>query len=155
MKWEKNRQSDNIEDRRNAPGGGGGMFGGGRRRGGKGIGLGTIAIALVEIVLIGGIWYASLKASHRIAGPVFVFAREVSRFGKGELSAAIALRETDMFQPEAEQMNASFRALRARIEGVKALSAELQVAHTNGADVGPLLKKLDAELSHFTSADRH
>ena len=49
MKWEKNRQSDNIEDRRNAPGGGGGMFGGGggRRRGGKGIGLGTIAIALV------------------------------------------------------------------------------------------------------------
>ena len=48
MKWENNRQSDNIEDRRNAPGGGGGMFGGGRRRGGgKGIGLGTIAIALV------------------------------------------------------------------------------------------------------------
>ena len=50
MKWENNRQSDNIEDRRNTPGGGGGMFGGsggGRRRGGKGIGLGTIAIALV------------------------------------------------------------------------------------------------------------
>ena len=41
MKWEKNRQSDNFEDRRNVPGGGG------RRRGGKGIGLGSIAIALV------------------------------------------------------------------------------------------------------------
>ena len=49
MKWENNRQSDNIEDRRQSPGGGGGMFGGGggRRRGGKGIGLGTIVIALV------------------------------------------------------------------------------------------------------------
>jgi uncharacterized protein len=48
MKWENNRQSDNIEDRRDQPGGGGGMFGGGgRRTGGKGIGLGTIAIALV------------------------------------------------------------------------------------------------------------
>lgn len=46
MKWENNRQSDNIEDRRSQPGGG--MFGGGgRRTRGKGIGLGTIAIALV------------------------------------------------------------------------------------------------------------
>jgi predicted metalloprotease len=47
MKWERNRQSDNVEDRRNQTGGGGGMFGGGRRGGGKGIGLGTIVIALV------------------------------------------------------------------------------------------------------------
>lgn len=42
MKWENNRQSDNIEDRRSTPGGGGG-----RRGGGRGIGLGTIAVALV------------------------------------------------------------------------------------------------------------
>ncbi len=50
MKWENNRQSDQIEDRRDAPGGGlGGGFGAGgpRRVGGRGIGLGTIAIALV------------------------------------------------------------------------------------------------------------
>ena len=45
MKWERNRPSDQVEDRRNAPGGG--MFGGGRRTGGRGIGLGTIVIALV------------------------------------------------------------------------------------------------------------
>ena len=47
MKWENNRQSDQIEDRRAS---GGGMFGGGgapRRVGGRGVGLGTIAIALV------------------------------------------------------------------------------------------------------------
>jgi len=46
MKWENNRQSDQVEDRRSSPGGG--MFGGGgRRTGGKGIGLGTIVIALL------------------------------------------------------------------------------------------------------------
>jgi uncharacterized protein len=47
MKWENNRQSENIEDRRNQPGGG--MFGGGapRRVGGRGIGFGTIVIALI------------------------------------------------------------------------------------------------------------
>lgn len=46
MKWENNRQSDNIEDRRNERRGG--MFGGGGRRvGGRGIGFGTIVIALL------------------------------------------------------------------------------------------------------------
>jgi predicted metalloprotease len=43
MKWEGNRESDNVEDARAGGGGGGGIgFGGGR-----GIGLGTVAIALV------------------------------------------------------------------------------------------------------------
>ncbi len=47
MKWENNRQSDQVEDRRSNPGGGGlgGLGGGGRR--GKGLGIGTIAVALV------------------------------------------------------------------------------------------------------------
>lgn len=44
MKWENNRQSDQIEDRRDSPGGGGRMP---RIGGGRGIGIGTIAIALI------------------------------------------------------------------------------------------------------------
>ncbi len=40
MKWEGNRQSDNVEDRRSGGGGGG-------RVGGRSIGIGTIVIALV------------------------------------------------------------------------------------------------------------
>jgi hypothetical protein len=46
MKWEGNRQSENVEDQRN----GGPMIGGGggfRLGGGRGIGIGTIVIALV------------------------------------------------------------------------------------------------------------
>ena len=43
MKWEGDRQSDNVEDRRDGGGGGGG--GGGL--GGRSIGLGSVAIALV------------------------------------------------------------------------------------------------------------
>ncbi|MDP2816877.1 MAG: neutral zinc metallopeptidase [Polaromonas sp.] len=42
MKWEGNRQSDNVEDRRS-----GGGFGGGGILGGRSIGIGTIVIALV------------------------------------------------------------------------------------------------------------
>ena len=44
MKWQGGRESDNGEDRR---AGGGGLPGGVRLGGGRGIGLGTIAIALV------------------------------------------------------------------------------------------------------------
>ncbi len=49
MKWEGNRQSENVEDARNGGGGGGGMGGGigGMRVGGRGVGLGTIVIALL------------------------------------------------------------------------------------------------------------
>ena len=43
MRWEGHRQSDNVEDRRD---GGGGMAGG-MRMGGRGIGLGSVVIALV------------------------------------------------------------------------------------------------------------
>lgn len=42
MKWEGNRESDNVEDRRSGGGGGGGGFGGGRS-----IGIGTVVLALI------------------------------------------------------------------------------------------------------------
>ena len=45
MKWEGNRESDNVEDRRNGSGGGGGGLGG--LLGGRSIGIGTIVVALV------------------------------------------------------------------------------------------------------------
>ena len=44
MKWEGNRESDNVEDRRDDGGGGGGGFGG---FGGRSIGIGSIVIALL------------------------------------------------------------------------------------------------------------
>ena len=50
MKWEGNRESDNVEDRRgDGDGGGGGGFG----FGGRSIGIGTIAIALIGSYFLG------------------------------------------------------------------------------------------------------
>ena len=46
MKWEGNRESDNVEDRR-SDGGGRGSGGGGGLFGGRSIGIGTIVVALV------------------------------------------------------------------------------------------------------------
>jgi predicted metalloprotease len=52
MKWEGNRESDNVEDQRGDSGGGFGG-GGGFGFGGRSIGLGTIAIALVASYFFG------------------------------------------------------------------------------------------------------
>ncbi|MES2398394.1 MAG: neutral zinc metallopeptidase [Pseudomonadota bacterium] len=49
MKWEGNRESDNVEDRRDDGGGGGGGFG----FGGRSIGIGSIVIALVGGMIFG------------------------------------------------------------------------------------------------------
>lgn len=42
MKWEGNEQSDNVEDRRGGGGGGGGF-----PIGGRSVGIGTVAVALI------------------------------------------------------------------------------------------------------------
>src|SRR3954469_4208766 len=47
MRWEGNRESDNVEDRRDEGGGGGFGFGG------RSIGIGTIVIALVGGAIFG------------------------------------------------------------------------------------------------------
>ena len=49
MKWEGDRESGNVDDRRGAGGGGGGGF----HVGGRGIGIGTVAIALVASLFFG------------------------------------------------------------------------------------------------------
>ncbi len=107
-------------------------------------------LAALELLLVGVVWYGCLKASHRIAGPVFVFAREVGRLGDGDLRARIVLRDKDSFHPEAQQINDSISALRGRIETLKDLSAQLDAAQQSGGDISPVAEKISSELSGFT-----
>ena len=109
----------------------------------------TISLAALEFFLIGSIWYGSLKASHRIAGPVYVFSREISKLGSGDMTANIGLRDKDMFQTEAAEMNASIAALRNRISAVKDLSEQLHQAQSAGDDTANIMQQLSTELSIF------
>ncbi len=53
MKWEGNRQSDNVEDYRGDGDGGGGGGGGGFGLGGRSVGIGTIVLALIGSYVFG------------------------------------------------------------------------------------------------------
>jgi hypothetical protein len=70
MKWEGNRESDNVEDRRGDGGGGGG--GGGFSFGGGSIGIGTIAIALIGSYFLGVSPMTIINAISGGGGPVAV-----------------------------------------------------------------------------------
>jgi hypothetical protein len=111
----------------------------------------TIGVAIVELILVASIWYGCLKASHRIAGPVYVFAREIVRLGEGDLGAKIVLRDQDMFQAEADKMNISMALLRAKVENVQGLCTQLQQAYTDGGNLGPHVEQLAKALSGFNT----
>lgn len=114
---------------------------------------GALALATAELLIIGAIWYSSLRFTHRIAGPMYVISRELGRLGGGDLTARIHLRERDMFRIEAEEINRSLAALSTRIVAAKGLCEQLQQTHSRGGDLGPLVDKLSSELNGFTLGD--
>ena len=112
-----------------------------------------IGIAAVELALIACIWYWSIKASHRIAGPMYVITREIDKLGSGDMTARVNIREKDLFQPEAQRMNDSIAALQAKIITVKALAEQLQQAQASGGDSGDIVSEIVNELSDFNTAN--
>jgi methyl-accepting chemotaxis protein len=86
------------------------------------------AIGIFEIILVVGVWYGSLKATHRIAGPIYIFARQIKAVGAGDLWARISLRDGDMFQQEAAVINASLDQLQSKVEAVQDAARLLQEA---------------------------
>lgn len=112
-----------------------------------------LVLAILEFILIGAIWYGSLKASHRVAGPMHVVAREIDKLGSGDLTARVNIREKDMFQHEAERMNASIASLQAKISNVKALTEKLEQAQASGGDTGDIMSEIVSELSDFNTSN--
>ena len=105
------------------------------------------AVAVVEIVLIALVWRGSILSSHRIAGPVYVFARQIRAVGAGDLTARINLRDKDQFMEEAAEINAGLDALQARVESIKNLAAELEGMQETGGDTGAQVARLVEELA--------
>ncbi|TDG12166.1 hypothetical protein E2F43_17620 [Seongchinamella unica] len=106
-------------------------------------------IGLVELLLVCGVWYLSLRSTHRIAGPIFVFSRQLRAFGAGDLTARISLRDKDMFQEEALEINAGLDQLCARVAELKALAEAASVAQASGDDVSAPLQRLLAAMGQL------
>ena len=74
-----------------------------------------IVIAALELITIAVVYRMSLVASHRIAGPVYVFERTLKRLAEGDLTQRVQLRSKDNFHESAEVFNQTIEELRQRI----------------------------------------
>ena len=101
----------------------------------------ALFIGLAELVLVVGIWFLSLRSTHRIAGPVYVATRDLAAFGAGDLTVRIALRNNDMFKEEIVGINSGLEQLHGQVVQVKQAAAELQQAQASGGDVAGALEK--------------
>jgi methyl-accepting chemotaxis protein len=111
-------------------------------------------IGLVELLLVAGVWFLSLRSTHRIAGPIYVYSRQLRAFGGGDLTARIHLREKDMFQDEAAEINGGLEQLHATVVELKSLFIEVQAEQSRGGDLSQSLDRLAGALDQLTTEAR-
>ena len=115
MKWEGNRQSDNVEDARDGGGGGGGF----RLGGGGGIGLGTVAIALVAGWVFGinpltvlGLLSGGGEAPTVQQGPA---AKPPANDKMAQFVSTVLADTEDVWKAQFKQMGATYREPKLRL----------------------------------------
>ena len=83
-------------------------------------------IAGLEVIGFIGIYRYNLKASHRIAGPIFNAERCLQKIQHGDLTVQMRQRENDQFPELAAQINDTTEALRQKIANARQLAGSLQ-----------------------------
>lgn len=110
----------------------------------------TVLVVCLEVVLIVGVWWGSLFASHKIAGPVYVMVRQIEKLAEGDLTARVRLRRKDAFQVEAVAINQCIEELQNNLHEVSALARELEQQGSQGTEKqDALIKQLNQKLSLF------
>lgn len=79
----------------------------------------TIIVGIATIIL-------TLFVSHKIAGPLYRFKKELGSVGKGDLSRNFQIRKNDQLQDLAESMNEMINKLRANLTELKERYAALR-----------------------------
>ncbi len=72
----------------------------------------TFVIGLVVIMV-------TLLVSHKIAGPMYRFEKDIKRIAGGDLKSRIRIRKSDQFQEIALSLNAMIEALSNRVSAIK------------------------------------
>lgn len=109
----------------------------------------ALAIAAFEIIGFSIVYRYNLKASHRIAGPLFSLQRKLESVESGDIDFTMEVREDDQFHELSDQMNKTVGSLATRVEKLQALASTLQQQPGNQQAANDLVD----ELSHFKTAE--
>lgn len=108
-----------------------------------------LAIAAFEIIGFIVVYRYNLKASHRIAGPLFSLQRRLECVESGDIAFTMEVRQDDQFHELSDQMNKTIGSLCERLERAKALASTLQQQPGNKEAANELVN----ELNYFKTAD--
>jgi methyl-accepting chemotaxis protein len=111
------------------------------------------AVAVVEVVALAVTFYLTMRATHRLAGPILSLKRSAAAFGEGDLSVVLTFRKGDYLHDVADVLNASIGKLQARISAVKALTAQLQQEVSGQERAADLVARIEEELHCFKTAE--
>ncbi|MEA2060886.1 MAG: HAMP domain-containing protein [Thermodesulfobacteriota bacterium] len=109
----------------------------------------TTAVVLLIAVVV------TLFVSHKIAGPMYRFEKDIQRISTGDLKSHIHIRDGDQFGEMVTSLNAMVDSLNSRVGAIKEEIDRLDQAAENSADREALkagLKNLKKSVnSHFKS----
>ncbi|MBA3009307.1 MAG: methyl-accepting chemotaxis protein [Proteobacteria bacterium] len=97
-----------------------------------------ITTALVGLVVI----MVTLLVSHKIAGPMFRFEKDIDRISKGDLKSRISIRKGDQFKEVATSLNAMIESLNKNL-------SDIQTDVTALAEKQDLPEALHREIVHL------
>ncbi|MGA8180171.1 MAG: methyl-accepting chemotaxis protein [Desulfobacterales bacterium] len=98
-----------------------------------------IAFVLISLLAI----VVTLLVSHKLAGPLFRFEKELKEMGSGDLSKEVKIREKDQFKAVANSLNQMRVNLQKKVVDIKK-EVEQIVASTSDQEIPPdLVKRLD------------
>jgi len=111
-----------------------------------------ILITAIGIGLAGMIIFILL--SHRIAGPLYRFEKDLGDIGYGDLTKRISLRKTDQLTEIKEALNSLVSTFDERMARIKASLVELKALTDKGepgnsAKIQIAVKKLKEEIDRF------
>jgi len=116
----------------------------------------TVFIVSVSTAVV--MLFLTLLITHRIAGPIFRFKKEIELIKEGDMSRHFGVRRKDQFQELAVSLNEMTKSIRHKNEEInKAYSDILQylqkkdfcISQENKEEFNAKLAKMDAALNRF------
>lgn len=111
----------------------------------------TIGLAVFELSVVAVVFYLSLFASNKIAGPMYAIKKCLAQIREGDLTARLHLRRGDLFMDVAGDVNETFDEIAKTINRLKAISERLNGANSGNEERERAAKELSAELQRFIS----
>lgn len=98
-----------------------------------------IALVLITLLTI----VVTLLVSHKLAGPLFRFQKELKEIGDGDLSKVVKIRKKDQVKAIADSLNQMRASLQKKILDIKE-EVEQIIESTSGQDIpADISKRLD------------